>query len=146
MPMNWDDACKLVSDGNDLGSHGVTHRSLGRLTPKESSAEILDSKRMIEKATNSPVTSFSYPFGSLIYGDLNEFFQRSIAEAGYLCACTTEIGPVKRMDNHYELKRIPVREQDATFIFKQKLVGAYDWVNMGKRFFQSRFPRIDNVC
>lgn len=146
VPMTWDDACELVLDGNDLGSHGMTHRSLGRMTPKESSAEILESKNMIERRTNISVTSFSYPFGSIVYGDLNESLQDALAESGYGCACATEIGPVKSTDNLFQLKRIPVREQDTPFFFKQKLIGAYDWVNRGKRFFQSHFPRIDKVC
>ena len=142
-PMHWDDVRELAAGGNDIGSHGVTHRSLGHLACEESSVEIFQSKEMIEKATNTPVRSFSYPFGSCVYGDFNVSSERLIASAGYECACTTEIGPVAKNDYPYQLKRIPVREKDTWFFFKQKLMGTYDWVNMGKRFFQQRFPRID---
>ena len=144
-PMNWDDARELAAGGNDIGSHGVTHRSLGRLTCEESSVEILQSKKMIENAANTHVRCFSYPFGSCVYGDFNASSEQLIATAGYKCACTTEIGPVTKNDNLYQLNRIPVREKDTWFFFKQKLMGTYDWVNMGKRFFQHRFPRIDKV-
>jgi len=98
-----------------------------------------------ELAAGGNERCFSYPFGSCVYGDFNASSEQLIATAGYKCACTTEIGPVTKNDNLYQLNRIPVREKDTWFFFKQKLMGTYDWVNMGKRFFQHRFPRIDKV-
>jgi peptidoglycan/xylan/chitin deacetylase (PgdA/CDA1 family) len=145
LPISWDEARKLKSHNMEIGSHGLSHQSIGHMELKQAKLEIFDSKRILEHELSASVHTFSYPFGSMTYSDYTATTNNLLFDAGYIGACTTEIGPVINGSNLYELKRIPIRENDTLPIFEQKLMGAYDWVNISKRFFQRTVTRIDQV-
>jgi peptidoglycan/xylan/chitin deacetylase (PgdA/CDA1 family) len=52
---------KLVSDGFTIGAHSKSHRKLGRLTPVEVEAEILDSCQRVREITGQDRIPFSFP-------------------------------------------------------------------------------------
>lgn len=145
LPMNRSEVRELRELGYEIGSHGMTHRSIGNLSYKEGSGEIFRSKEVLEEAIEGPVTLFSYPFGSRKYNDFNQQTRTILWQAGYKAACTGEIGPVSKGDNLYELARIPVRETDTPFRFRQKLSGDFEWINPFKKVFQNTMPRLDKV-
>lgn len=145
LPMDLDEIKELKSYGMEIGSHGLTHRSVGNLDPEQAKSEIFGSKKILEDAINDSVRFFSYPFGSKAYNDFNIFTLKVLEDAGYEAACTAEIGAIFGRDNVYELRRIPIREGDNDSLFRQKLVGAYDWVNMFKWMFQLHVDRTDKA-
>ena len=145
MPIDWDEVNILKDWGMEIGSHGLTHKSIGSLSTEKAKIEISISKNILEKKLSKKVKVFSYPFGSGVYNDYNSHTSELLKEAGYEAACTTEIGSVNSGTNLYELPRIPVRETDNEFTLKQKIVGAYDWVNFFKIIFQKNVARIDKT-
>lgn len=56
----------------EIGSHGVTHRSLLRLNDEELTMELEESKRILENKFG-PVTSYAYP-----YGDYSEYVMKQV--------------------------------------------------------------------
>ena len=145
LPMKWGEVRELRDLGHDIGSHGMTHRSIGNLHSEEGLKEIARSKEILEEAIAGPVTLFSYPYGAKGYNDFNRRTETMLQNVGYAAACTGEIGSVSNGKNLYELPRIPVREIDTPSYFKQKLSGAFEWINPFKRAFQITMPRIDRV-
>jgi peptidoglycan/xylan/chitin deacetylase (PgdA/CDA1 family) len=77
----WQDA------GQEIGSHGMTHCHLTRVSPGQARAEIFDSKKMLEDLSGREVRHFCYP-----YGDCNAAVRDLVGEAGYATATTTEPG------------------------------------------------------
>jgi peptidoglycan/xylan/chitin deacetylase (PgdA/CDA1 family) len=73
--------------GQEIGSHGVSHRHLTRLSPSEARTEIFDSRKMLEDIAGRPVRHFCYP-----YGDYDQAVRDLVGEAGYVTATTTEPG------------------------------------------------------
>lgn len=63
---------ELKKHGWEIGSHGVTHRSLLRLNDKEITMELEESKRILENKFG-PVTSYAYP-----YGDYSEYIMKQV--------------------------------------------------------------------
>lgn len=60
--MSIDELTELQKNGWEIGSHGVTHRSLLRLNDEEIAKELADSKRILEEKFGT-VTSYAYPYG-----------------------------------------------------------------------------------
>ena len=145
LPLNWREVQEMAKYGMEIGSHGLTHKSIGYLEIDSARREIFESKEMLEDAISSRIRCFAYPFGSAIYNDYNAHTTNILRDAGYEGACTTEIGAVAKGDSVYELQRIPLRETDNSAAFKQKIVGAYDWVGVWKRMFQRNIKRVDRV-
>lgn len=145
LPLNRNEVSTLLSYGNEIGSHGMTHRSIGNLKLTDARVEIAGSKAILEKATDAVVNLFSYPFGSKNYNDFNSETSVMLKDAGYECACTGEIGAITDQSEPYELPRIPIRETDTPFFFRQKVTGSFDWVSIFKTAFQNKMPRIDKV-
>lgn len=52
---------ELASDGFTIGAHGKSHRKLGRLTPGEVEAEILESCQRVGEITGQAEIPFSFP-------------------------------------------------------------------------------------
>jgi peptidoglycan/xylan/chitin deacetylase (PgdA/CDA1 family) len=73
--------------GQEIGSHGMSHCHLTRVTRDQARAEISDSKKILEDIAGRPVRHFCYP-----YGDHNEAVRDLVGEAGYATATTTDPG------------------------------------------------------
>lgn len=52
---------KLADDGNEIASHGVSHKSLHELNDKQILAELKESKEKLEQVTGKPVLGFRAP-------------------------------------------------------------------------------------
>lgn len=62
--INWEEARHMSDAGMEIGSHGVTHRSLGRMPVDRAREEIVKSKEIIERSLNTQCRHFAFPFGS----------------------------------------------------------------------------------
>lgn len=128
-PLTWDKVLKLVSMNMSIGSHTLTHINLGSISDDKNRLreEIKTSKTTLEERLSRPVKYFAYPFGSK--KSYNRVIEEIVRESGYEAAFTNILGPNKKGDNIFELKRTRVDWNDTLFKFKMKLEGAYDWID-----------------
>jgi peptidoglycan/xylan/chitin deacetylase (PgdA/CDA1 family) len=128
LPLSWDEVKEMARQGIDIGSHAVTHRSLGRLAADEAETEAWLSKEILERRAGTKVDLFAYPFGSEAWGDFDRSLEDTLRRSGYRGACTRAIGRSGPGSDPLALPRIPMEERDGPFRVRCKLAGAYDWV------------------
>lgn len=90
--MTWDELRNV-----DVGSHGVTHAHLTRLSDAELRRELVDSKQQIEDELGRACPDFAYP-----YGEHDERVRRAVRAAGYERA----YGLVDDGKDPYSLRRV----------------------------------------
>lgn len=91
---------ELVSAGNEIGSHSVSHLSMDKLSGQKLKNEINFSKETLEKMTGERVVSFCYPSGKF-----SEEVKFDLKEAGYKMAVTTAKGRNFSTDAPLEIPR-----------------------------------------
>ncbi|HTS19756.1 MAG TPA: polysaccharide deacetylase family protein [Verrucomicrobiae bacterium] len=136
--MTWQDARELRDAGIEIGSHTVNHPWLYKLRFEEIHAELADSKAAIEDHLGCSCESFAYPYA--FPGADQSFVRRFrdvVVETGYRCCATTAVGRVKPGDDVYRLKRLPANSSDDIALFRAKLEGCYDWLEVPQRAFKS---------
>lgn len=94
----------LFSLGWEIGSHGLSHIELTS-QPRKHEAEVIESRRRLEKLLDVPVLSFAYPFG--VYDDDSLLYVR---DAGYVAAMG--LGKEALQSDVFYLSRQPVRGID----------------------------------
>ncbi|MFH1755903.1 MAG: polysaccharide deacetylase family protein [Candidatus Latescibacterota bacterium] len=98
--MSWAEIEAMAAQGVTFGSHGQTHRDLTRLTEEECLHELANSKKAIENRINSPVRSFSYPFGRY-----NAAIQTLARRAGYQAAFSVYPSHANEHVDRFALRR-----------------------------------------
>ncbi|HKN47469.1 MAG TPA: polysaccharide deacetylase family protein [Candidatus Polarisedimenticolia bacterium] len=145
LPLAWEEIEMIAAGGIAIGSHGLSHRSLGTMSHEEAEVEARRSREILGERLGIPVDLFAYPFGSEAYGDFDVEIQAILSAAGYRAACTTVIGRNGGGADRLALRRIPMQERDGPFRVRCKLAGAYDWVGMMKALWQRLVPREERV-
>jgi len=107
----------LESGVFELGAHTISHCNLNNISDEEKQREIVDNKVMLEKAFDTRVSSFAYPFG--IYSEED---CRLVKEAGYKTAVTTNEG-IDTVPDLMQLKRVKIsgRENYLAFVLRMRL-------------------------
>jgi peptidoglycan/xylan/chitin deacetylase (PgdA/CDA1 family) len=125
--MNWKQVKEMSDAGVDIESHSLSHPFLTRrrhadLDQRAYNAwlerELMESKRLLEKATAKPVQFIAYPFG-----DFDHFLTESVGKAGYEAALTCESGRVRRGSNPLRMRRVVV-EKKIDFVTFRRYLGA----------------------
>lgn len=116
-----EDIVKLKNNGMVIGSHGLTHRFLHKVSNKELFYELGESKRMLEGIIQEKVEHFSVPRG--VY---NRRILKIAKDIGYKHVFTSDIGVSKSDD--FVLKRIPIKRNTSLDDFKNIVEGR----NIGK--------------
>lgn len=103
--LNWDDCRKLLKAGMTIGSHTCSHIRLSELNKEELKAELLESKKKIEKELGIVCYHFCCPFG--VPG---KHFRVGIdpivaKEMGYRSFLTTEPGPNFNGTDPFRIRR-----------------------------------------
>jgi len=75
------DIAAMASEGFSFGSHGHTHAVLTELSDERLADELSASKRILEDASNTAVTTMSFPFGAF-----DARVQQAAEHAGYEAA------------------------------------------------------------
>ncbi|GAB4371264.1 MAG: hypothetical protein Kow0042_13910 [Calditrichia bacterium] len=119
---------EALSDlGMEIGSHGVSHRALTRLSAEEQFAELVSSKMQLEEIIQRPVLSIAYPFGLQ-----NPTLLQNARKAGYHFGCINLWGANQR-NNPLCLRRIPIYRTDSLRSFQRKLAtGFFHHLEIGK--------------
>jgi peptidoglycan/xylan/chitin deacetylase (PgdA/CDA1 family) len=136
--MTWSEARELHDAGIEIGSHTVNHPRLYELGFDEIREELANSKAVIESRLGSAVVSFAYPYAFPIADrSFVRAFGDVVAQTGYRYCVTTALGCVRPGDDAYCLKRLPANSSDDAALFRAKLEGCYDWLELPQRAFKS---------
>jgi peptidoglycan/xylan/chitin deacetylase (PgdA/CDA1 family) len=127
-----------------IGSHSLSHYMTGHLPDPDLQAEIRDSKSALDDRLGFEVPYFAYPYGVRRYGAYSDRSEAAVRDAGYQCSCTSEIGRAAIGSGAWLLPRIPLVNADTALDARAKAAGAYDWVALAQRSFQSLFPNPHN--
>lgn len=97
----------------EIGAHSVTHPILAGLSTSQVRTEIEGSKKTLEEILACPVSSFSYPNGSVSPETLSV-----VREAGFRLACTSANDVVWRASDRYQLPRFWVQDWEGEAFFR----------------------------
>jgi peptidoglycan/xylan/chitin deacetylase (PgdA/CDA1 family) len=128
--MDWHELCQLVDAGLEIGSHAITHRSLGRMPIGEVEAEIQGSRAKLEQELGRPITAFAYPYGTL--ADFNDDVAMAIKSCGYRLAFTSQHGAIRQHMDAMTLPRIKVEGGEDPWLFPLMAQGGLDawrWID-----------------
>jgi len=122
LPLLDADGLRAVgAEGVEVGSHGVTHRILPRLTPEEVAEELQESAARLESLGLPRPRAFAYP-----HGEWDPACAAAAGDAGYAAAFTVEPGVVRRGARRFSLPRIEVLASDTPRKLRIKLATA-EW-------------------
>jgi peptidoglycan/xylan/chitin deacetylase (PgdA/CDA1 family) len=81
LPMTWDDLEELRQAGHEIGSHGMTHRSLAELEDDRLAEEITAPLELLRSRLGDDVEHFAWPYGR--FGDMSPRAAGEVIRAGY---------------------------------------------------------------
>ena len=102
-PLTAEEAAGERSELLEWGSHALSHPSLPLLSSEEKRREIVGSVERCAALTGCIPKTFAYP-----YGDRDEESEALVAEAGFVCGCTTQHRAVARKISPFALPRVHV--------------------------------------
>ena len=114
--MDWTSARRLIDVGMECGAHSMTHPPLARRPAPEWEHELVDARHLLEDRLGRAIRHLSYPYGSV-----NPEVRAAAEQAGYVSACTTEKGLVRRGDDLLMLRRVPVYGDESLLDFVCRL-------------------------
>lgn len=128
---SWEDIRSLDGNGFEIGSHTHTHPRMTELSPKAGRDELRISKEMIEEQLRHSISSFAYPYGTR---RMHSKTTTSLTtEIGFKYACTTQWGGINHRTDKLALPRIAIKPWDTLSIFRQKVSGAYEFLEYFRR-------------
>jgi len=128
--LRWDEVRQIADAGVTIGSHGWSHRSLGRLPPARVYEEARCSRCEIEDRLGRAVDSIAYPFGTRADADAD--VAAIVRDCGYRCAFTSQHGPVTPDADLFLLPRVKVEGGEPPWMFEGICRGGLDawrWVD-----------------
>jgi peptidoglycan/xylan/chitin deacetylase (PgdA/CDA1 family) len=127
---SWEMTCELAASGFECGSHTTTHSHLAQISETACRRELFESRQCLEENLHTSVRHLAYPFGSF-----NPRVGEIAAEAGYLTACSVQIGLATPNDSRFALCRVPITGYDSPLDFVFRLRTGWRWSEwlMGKK-------------
>ncbi|MCM2352859.1 MAG: polysaccharide deacetylase family protein [Pseudobdellovibrio sp.] len=112
---------KLWLNSNfEIGSHGFSHKRITEMTPDQAFAELIDSKRALEKEFEREVCVYAYT-----YGDTNAACAKLAEAAGYDFAVNTDTGGLKMFDDPFQIFRVNIFPDETKFSLWKKTASWY---------------------
>jgi peptidoglycan/xylan/chitin deacetylase (PgdA/CDA1 family) len=102
---------EMDAAGMGIGSHTVTHRALGELTPEEAKAELSQSKAALEQMLGKNIDFIAYPCGSYRDDTL-----QIVRKAGYSGGFSVRQGNAF-FTNTLAIRRIPIFKYDRSISY-----------------------------
>ncbi|MCE5285247.1 MAG: polysaccharide deacetylase family protein [Pelosinus sp.] len=102
---------EMDAAGMGIGSHTVTHRSLGELQPEEAMGELSQSKAVLEQMLGKNVDFIAYPCGSYQHSTL-----QLVHKCGYKAGFSVRQGNAMFTDT-LAIRRIPVFKYDRSISY-----------------------------
>ncbi len=108
---------EMAEAGWEVGSHGMTHRSLLTLDEEGQQYELRESRRFLQRELGVPILSFAYPFG-----DMDPALADAVYGAGYLAAVGTIGSTATQDENHvFHMRREEIEGQEGIGAFSSFL-------------------------
>ncbi len=101
--LTWGQLKSLERRGFDIGSHTVHHTELPAVSATVATAELVDSRRVLERHLGHPVQWFAYPAGRF-----DGATAALVQQAGYVLAVTTQPGATQQGRAPLELHRYEI--------------------------------------
>ena len=117
---------EMHAAGFEIGSHSMSHPKLPMLTKEKAWEEISRSRIVLEILLNSPVKTFSYP-----YGLLTNLTGKLVANAGFTFACSVYTGSPTFGVEPYQIRRLTIKNSTGPLSFGIMLRTPYqyfDWL------------------
>ena len=102
--MNSKQVCFLVENGWEIGSHGLNHINMERLSQTELENNLYESKRQIEELINKKCRSFCYPYG------LFKPYIKTVVKKIYEVAFSVDCGGIDFEKDTFQITRIVPEE------------------------------------
>jgi peptidoglycan/xylan/chitin deacetylase (PgdA/CDA1 family) len=122
--VTWQDAREMSAAGLSIGSHTVSHRSLGEISLEDVEEELATSYRRITEELGAPPKGLSYPYGTL--RDFSVDVAEIAKSTGYDYAVTGVHGLNHVGCNPYYLRRTSLTAGDGLRTFRMILKGHLD--------------------
>ncbi len=120
---------QLPEDLVEIGSHGISHRPLNRMSYDELEKELVQSRMDIEQNTGKAVRFFAFPFGMYPFKYRHQLFDgHKRFLGGYRAACGSSWGRFNTIRDICLLHRLTISDSDTFEDFQDKLNGHYDWL------------------
>ncbi|MGB9609260.1 MAG: polysaccharide deacetylase family protein [Minisyncoccia bacterium] len=129
-PLSIEQIIEMSKYNIDFGCHTHTHSILSKIPPEIAESEITKSKQILERILNQSVGLFAYPNGQP--SDFNKETKSILEKNNFRLACSTIHGSNFKNTDPLSLYRIRIDPFDNLNDFKQKISGAWDFIN----FFQ----------
>jgi peptidoglycan/xylan/chitin deacetylase (PgdA/CDA1 family) len=127
--LTWSEVRQLRKAGVHFGSHTASHPQLYGVSAASLHEEVRSSKLEIEAQLGETVDAFSYPYAFPQHDDAFRSRLRSVLEeCGYSYGVSTILGRVRRSDDRFFARRLPVNSGDDAKLLRAKLDGGYDWL------------------
>jgi len=117
--LSWTQIRKMIEGGISFGAHTMSHPVVSRLSESELSAELGDSKKLIEDRIQQPALDFAFPFGKL--DECGQPAMTWLSKLGYRSAATTIAGLNFSGSDPFFLKRVSYCEERSLAIFALQL-------------------------
>lgn len=132
--LTWREIGDLRGRGMLFGSHTVNHPDLRALPRDRVEEELRRSRDVLQDRLGVSIDSFSYPYAfPEDDADFVCFLRETLDACGYKYGVTTVLGMVRRGDDPFFLKRLPVNSEDDIVLLRAKMAGAYDWLRFPQR-------------
>lgn len=122
--LTWEGVGQMAAAGFSIGSHAVSHQSLGGMSPKEAELELVNSYRRIAEELGLPPTGVAYPYGTM--RDFSAVIARIAQKAGYNYAVTAVHGLNHMGCDPFYLRRTSLTAGDGPRTFRMILKGHLD--------------------
>ncbi len=130
--LTWEELTRLQRCGVAVGSHGLTHRSLGAVTPQELAIEVCQSRDILQARLGCKITAFAYPYGTR--ADFSPTTANALARAGYTIAFTSQHGAISLGNNPLALPRIKIESGEGMNMFRAIVAGGLDAWELADRW------------
>ena len=120
--LDVDQLREMADGGFEIGSHSMTHANLPTIPHDKAVYEIQKSREVLQSLTQSPIKSFSYPFGA-VNGTIKEL----VREAGYEIGCGVYTGPPQFFKDRFDIRRITINNSTNTLPFAIKILSPYEY-------------------
>jgi peptidoglycan/xylan/chitin deacetylase (PgdA/CDA1 family) len=138
--LTWDDVKSMAAAGFAIGSHTITHSSLGEMELPMAKRELEVSRKRIREEIDSPPQAVSYPYGTV--RDFSPAVAEAARKAGYECAVTAIHGLNRTGIDPFLLRRTTLTAGDGMRTFRMILKGHLDpWYWVDKWAYRFQRPR-----
>jgi peptidoglycan/xylan/chitin deacetylase (PgdA/CDA1 family) len=138
----------LASEGFEIGAHGLSHKSLSRLSPVDLAHEISPCKPILEDIIGREVRMFCYP-----RGHYDARVVSAVKEAGYWGARTVRMLAIRPAFDSFEMPTTLQLYPHSSFTYLKNATSAWrleglktcmlqmprlgSWLELGKRLFDA---------